>query len=201
MPFELPELPYAENALAPHISSDTMAVHHGKHHRSYVEKLNDAIADSDLERVSLEEIIQKTANVEDLQHIFNSAAQAWNHAFFWNCMSPAGGGQPSSAVEAFLTDGFGSVDAFKKEFAEAAGGQFGSGWAWLYISNGGPKISAMPNAETPLMHGLTPLLTCDVWEHAYYLDYQNRRGDFVDVFLNKLINWDHVDRILSEQDN
>jgi len=190
MTISLPDLPYANTALEPHISAQTLDIHHGKHHRRYVEVLNDLIKDTPLATKSLEEIIHASVNDTAKQGIFNNAAQVWNHTFFWHCLSPNGGGNPAGAFADALVKAFGSIDAFKQEFTQAAVTQFGSGWAWLVLENGQLKITKTSNAATPLTQGQVPLLTCDVWEHAYYLDYQNRRPDFVAAFLANLVNWE-----------
>ncbi len=193
MAFELPALPYAQDALAPHISSETLSIHHGKHHAGYVKKLNAAVEkDSSLEGKSLEDIITSIKG-----GVFNNAAQVWNHTFYWNSMSPNGGGAPTGAIAAKIDAAFGSFDAFKTQFATAAGGQFGSGWAWLIQnSDGGLEITTTSNAGTPLTTGHTPLLTCDVWEHAYYVDYRNARPAYVQAWWN-LINWDFANANLT----
>ncbi|WP_299393654.1 superoxide dismutase [Pelagibius sp.] len=185
MAFELPPLPYAQDALEPHYSANTLSFHHGKHHAAYVNKLNELIAGTADEEKTLEEIIASSTG-----GLFNQAAQIWNHTFFWNSMKPAGGGAPDGALAQAIDAAFGSLDAFKEQFKAAGVGQFGSGWVWLVKDNGGLKIVTSGNAETPLTDGQTPLLTCDVWEHAYYLDYQNRRPDFIQAFLDNLVNWD-----------
>jgi len=190
MAFELPELPYAKDALAPHISANTLDFHHGKHHNTYIVNLNKLIADTDLAGKSLEDIMKATAGDASKAGIFNNAAQVWNHSFFWNSLSPNGGGAPTGALLTAINAAFGSLDGFKDAFKTAGLTQFGSGWAWLVARNGKLEIAKTPNAECPLTSGATPIITCDVWEHAYYLDYQNRRPDFLDTFLNKLINWD-----------
>ena len=191
MSFTLPDLPYAKDALEPYMSAQTFDFHHGKHHNAYVTKLNDAIAGTDMASLSLEEIIQKSAGDAAQAGIFNNAAQIWNHTFFWNSMKPAGGGKPSGALAAKIDEDFGSYDAFAEAFKNAAATQFGSGWAWLVKDKTGKlAIRKTANAETPLTEGETPLLTIDVWEHAYYLDYQNRRPDFISSFLDNLVNWE-----------
>ena len=192
MAFELPPLPYPKNALEPHTSARTLEFHHDKHHQAYVTALNNLTKDSPLASQSLEDIIRATAKDEAKTGIFNNAAQVWNHSFFWNCMKPQGGGAPSGDVAQAIDKSFGSLDKFKEEFKQAATTQFGSGWAWLVRDGDKVKISKTPNAVNPLSQGQTALLTCDVWEHAYYLDYQNRRPDFVQTFLDHLINWDFV---------
>jgi len=189
MSIEFPALPYAANALEPHVSARTLEHHHGKHHKGYVDKLNNAIAGTAHEGQSLEAIIT-AANAASDTGIFNNAAQSWNHTFLWSSMSPTGGGDPSGPLADAIVDRFGSVQRFRDEFKAAALAQFGSGWAWLVRTDAGLDIVSTGNADTPLVHGVTPLLTLDVWEHAYYLDYQNKRDAYVDVFLSNLINWD-----------
>ena len=186
----LPPLPYAENALEPVISAKTLSFHYGKHHKAYVDNLNKLITGTDYSDLSLEEIIKGTAGRTERAAIFNNAAQIWNHTFYWNSLSPKGGGEPPAALKQKIEASFGSVDAFKKEFAAAAVSQFGSGWAWLVLEDGKLKVVKTANAEDPLTTGKKPLLTIDVWEHAYYLDYQNRRPDYVNAVLDKLINWE-----------
>jgi superoxide dismutase, Fe-Mn family len=198
MAFELPPLPYPKNALEPHISERTMDFHHGRHHQAYVTNLNNLVKDQPLERQSLEEIITATYRDSSKTGVFNNAAQVWNHTFFWHSMKPQGGGAPSGDVAAAITRDCGGLDRFKDQFKAAAVGQFGSGWAWLVADRGQLKIAATPNAVNPLAEGQTALLTCDVWEHAYYLDYQNRRPDFVQTFLDHLINWDFVAQNLAK---
>jgi len=191
MAFELPALPYEKNALEPHMSANIFDFHHGKHHNTYVVNLNGLLEGSDLAGKSLEEIIMATAGDAAKAGMFNNAAQVWNHTFFWNSMKPGGGGAPSGDLAAKIDADFGSFDAFKDAFKQAGATQFGSGWAWLVVGDGGKlEVVKTPNAETPLTQGKTPLLTCDVWEHAYYLDYQNRRPDFLAAFLDNLANWD-----------
>lgn len=192
MPFELPALPYAKDALAPHISANTLDFHHGKHHQAYVTNLNNLTKDGPLATKSLEEVIKAVAGDAAKAGIFNNAAQVWNHTFYWNCMKPAGGGKPSGDVAAAIEKGFGSYEKFVEEFKNACVTQFGSGWGWLVAEGGAVKVSKTPNADLPMAHGQTALLTCDVWEHAYYLDYQNRRPDYVQTFLDHLVNWDFV---------
>lgn len=189
MTIEHPPLPYSHDALEPHISRRTLDFHHGKHHKTYVTKLNDAIADSDYSGMTLTEIIIESHRKSD-SGVFNNAAQAWNHAFLWDSMSPDGGGDPEGTLKTAIMDAFGDVDTFRTRFKNAAIGQFGSGWAWLVHDGARLQILGTGNADTPLVHGMTPLLTLDVWEHAYYLDYQNDRARYVDVFLSDLINWD-----------
>ncbi|OGV59843.1 MAG: superoxide dismutase [Lentisphaerae bacterium GWF2_50_93] len=190
---ELPKLPYGENALEPVISAKTMGFHYGKHHKAYVDKLNSLLKDSPLKGKSLEGIIVASAGKEDMAGIFNNAAQAWNHSFFWKSMKPAGGGEPRGKLLELINKSFGSYAEFKKQFADAGAAQFGSGWGWLVQDGDKLKIMKTSNADTPIAHNLNPLITCDVWEHAYYLDYQNRRGDFINAFLDKLVNWDFAE--------
>jgi Fe-Mn family superoxide dismutase len=194
--FKLPPLPYASNALEPHMSENTLNFHHGKHHMAYVNKLNDLIKGTSLEGRDLEYIIKETAGNPDLVGVFNNAAQSWNHTFFWNSMKPNGGGAPTGSIFSMIEDSFGSFDQFKAEFIEAAVTQFGSGWVWLVDDYDQLRIIKTGNADNPLTRNLKPLLTCDVWEHAYYLDYQNRRQDFVHTFLGHLVNWDFAEKNL-----
>jgi superoxide dismutase, Fe-Mn family len=197
MAFELPPLPYDKTALEPHMSAKTLEFHHGKHHQAYVTNLNNLIKDTPLAAKSLEEIVKATAKDEAKAGVFNNAAQVWNHTFFWSSMKPNGGGAPAGDLAQGVTRDFGGLDKFKELFKAAAVGQFGSGWAWLVADKGELKIVKTPNAVTPLTSGQVPLLTCDVWEHAYYLDYQNRRPDFVQTFLDKLANWDFAAKNLA----
>ena len=192
MAFELPALPYPEAALEPHYSAKTFGFHHGKHHKAYVDNLNKLIAGTDLEGKSLEEIIMAVAKDPARIGVFNNAAQVWNHTFFWNCMSPHGGGRPAGKLAHLIDEAFGGYDKFVEQFKAAAVGRFGSGWGWLVLDNDALKIISTPNAENPMTQNQVPLLTVDVWEHAYYLDYQNRRPDFVQAFLDNLVNWDFV---------
>ena len=192
MAITLPELPFAKDALEPHITANTLDFHYGKHHNAYVTNLNNMIAGTDLESKSLEEIIVAVAGNADKAGVFNNAAQVWNHSFYWNCMTPNGGGAPTGAIAAKIDAAFGSYEKFVEQFKAAGATQFGSGWAWLVLDGGKLAITKTLNADTPLAHGLTPLLTVDVWEHAYYLDYQNRRPDYLSTFVEKLINWDFV---------
>jgi Fe-Mn family superoxide dismutase len=200
MAFELPPLPYPKDALAPHMSAETLDFHHDKHHRAYVTTLNKLIEGSALANASLEDIMRKSANDEKMAPIFNNAAQTWNHTFFWNSMKPQGGGKPSDQLASRLDQAFEGLDNFRAEFKKAAEGQFGSGWAWLVLDRGKLKIVKTANADTPLVHRQAPLVACDVWEHAYYIDYRNRRGDFVQVFLDHLINWEFVARNIEQQE-
>jgi Fe-Mn family superoxide dismutase len=195
---ELPPLPYAMDALAPVISSETLSFHYGKHHKAYVDNLNKLVAGTDLAETPLEQVIKAVAGKSDKAGIFNNAAQIWNHTFFWNSLKPGGGGAPTGAVAPAINAAFGNYENFKKEFANAAMTQFGSGWAWLVAERGALRIMKTPNAETPLTTGQTPLLTIDVWEHAYYLDYQNRRADFVAAVIDKLLNWEFANANLAK---
>ena len=189
-PIALPPLPYAEGALAPVISARTLEFHYGKHHKTYVDTLNKLIAGSELANQPLEAIVRASAGKADKTKIFNNAAQAWNHAFYWRCLKPGGGGDPTGKLRDQITSAFGSVEQFRKDFATAAVEQFGSGWAWLVADGGKLKIVKTSNADVPFVSGQTPLLTLDVWEHAYYLDYQNKRADHVDAVIAKLLNWE-----------
>lgn len=190
MAFELPALPYDANALEPYISANTLGFHHGKHHAAYVTNLNNLVKDSPLASKDLVEIIRDVAGDASKAGIFNNAAQVWNHTFFWHSLKPNGGGKPQGALLAKIEADFGSFEKFVEDFKAAATTQFGSGWAWLVLENGKLKVTKTANADTPLVHGQTPLFTVDVWEHAYYLDFQNRRPDFVSTVLDKLANWD-----------
>ena len=187
-PIEHPPLPYAQDALAPHVSAQTLSFHHGKHHKAYVDNANKMLAGSSLATKSIEEIVRNAAD-EKNEPLFNNAAQAWNHAFFWRCMNPKGGGAPSGKIAELVQRDLGGADGFKQKFAEAAKAQFGSGWAWLVLDGGKLSIEKTSNADTPLVRGRKPLLVLDVWEHAYYLDYQNRRADFVTAYLDHLVDW------------
>jgi superoxide dismutase, Fe-Mn family len=191
MAFELPPLPYSETALEPYISAETLRFHHGKHHHAYVTTLNDLVKGGPLAAKSLEEIIRLTAHEKDESKvaIFNNASQSWNHAFFWQSMKP-NGGTPGGELAQRIERDFGGLEKFKELFLSAAVGQFGSGWAWLIADKNELKIAKTGNAMTPIADGQKPLLTCDVWEHAYYLDYQNRRPDFVRAVMDRLFNWD-----------
>jgi Fe-Mn family superoxide dismutase len=197
MPFELPALPYAQNALEPHISANTFSFHHGKHHNTYVVNLNKMIDGTPLASKSLEEIILDSAGDASKAGIFNNAAQVWNHTFFWHSMKPGGGGKPTGKIAKMIDESFGSYDKFAEEFKAAGAGQFGSGWAWLVEDGGKLAVMKTPNAELPMTKGKKALLTCDVWEHAYYLDYQNRRPDFLAAFLDHLVNWDFAEKNLA----
>jgi Fe-Mn family superoxide dismutase len=186
----LPSLHYADNALEPVISAKTIGFHYGKHHKGYVDNLNKLIAGTEFADLPLTKIITKTAGIADKTAIFNNAAQTWNHTFYWHSLKPKGGGEPSAALKQKIALSFGDVDACKKELSTAAMAQFGSGWVWLVLDGDKLKVVKTANADVPLTTGMKPLLTIDVWEHAYYLDYQNRRADYVNAVLDKLINWD-----------
>ena len=187
MEHQLPALPYAMDALAPHISAETLEFHYGKHHQTYVTKLNGLIPSTEFENMSLEDIVGKSSG-----GVFNNAAQVWNHTFYWNCLSPNGGGAPNDKLASALQGSFGSVDAFKEQFTNSAVNNFGSGWTWLVQNSDGKlALENTSNAATPLTGASTPLLTCDVWEHAYYIDYRNARPKYLDAFWN-LVNWDFV---------
>jgi Fe-Mn family superoxide dismutase len=188
-PFTLPPLPYEDDALAPVISSNTMGFHYGKHHKTYVDNLNKFSEGTPFAEMPLVEVIKKTAGVSDKASIFNNAAQIWNHTFFWESMAPQAGGKPTGKLADMIEKDLGGYDKFKTDFAAAAVSQFGSGWAWLVADQGKLAIRKTGNAETPISGSAVPLLTIDVWEHAYYLDYQNRRADFVSAVIDKLLNW------------
>jgi Fe-Mn family superoxide dismutase len=200
MPFELRPLPFDKAALEPAMSARTLEFHHGKHHAGYVNKLNELIQGTDLANASLESVIQRTVGKQEqgAQQIFNNAAQVWNHDFFWNSLAPNGGGEIPEPIRKQFEQAFGSVQNFRDRFLEAAVGRFGSGWAWLVLQNGKLAILSTANAEVPFTSGAHPLLTCDVWEHAYYLDYQNDRAAFVKAFLDTVANWQFVSKRLSE---
>lgn len=197
MAIELPPLPYAQDALEPHISARTLGFHHDKHHAAYVTNVNKMIEGTELESKSLEEIILASAKDVAKLGIFNNAAQVWNHTFYWQSMTPNGGGQPNGKLKDKIQEDFGSFDAFITAFKQAATTQFGSGWAWLVLDDGQLKVTKTGNADLPINHGQKALLTCDVWEHAYYLDYQNRRPDYVETFLQHLVNWDFAEQNLN----
>jgi len=184
MKHELPELPFSSSALEPHISAETLQYHHGKHHAKYVANLNDLIPDTGFQEMPLEMIVRKSTG-----KVFNNAAQAWNHGFYWNCLSPDGGGQPTGPLAEAIKRQFGSFEQFREDFNKAATSLFGSGWTWLVQDNGALSIQQGGNAETPLSDGGTPILTCDVWEHAYYIDYRNARPKYLEAFWN-LVNWE-----------
>ena len=192
--FTLPQLPYAENALEPAISPKTVSFHHGKHHKAYVDKLNELVAGTPYEGMPLEEVVKRAAKSEKDKAIFNNAGQAWNHDFYWKSMAPKGD-EPTGRIKDLLQSSFGGLKEFKEAFTKAAVAQFGSGWAWLVKGKDGKlKITTTSNADSPLAHGETPILTADVWEHAYYLDYQNRRPDHIKAWLDKLANWSFAEK-------
>ena len=193
----LPELPYAKNALAPYVSEKTLEFHYGKHHNAYVVNANKLIEGTKLAEERIEDIIKKTAGDASRVGIFNNAAQVWNHTFYWQCMKPNGGGVPYGLIAEKINADFGSYEKFVEEFKNAGVAQFGSGWAWLVLKDDALKITKTANADTPIAQGTTPLLVVDVWEHAYYLDYQNRRPDYLSAFVENLINWDFVNACLS----
>lgn len=187
--FTLPPLPFADGALAPVVSANTLSFHYGKHHKAYVDNLNNLVKGTEFESATLERIIGDSAGKPDRAGIFNNAAQIWNHTFYWSSLTPGGGGKPAGRLASMIDSDLGGYDQFRKDFAAAAVSQFGSGWAWLVAEGGKLKVVKTGNAEVPLTRGQTPLLTIDVWEHAYYLDYQNRRGDYVNAVIDKLLNW------------
>ncbi len=195
MKLELPELPFAKDSLAPHMSSETLDFHHGKHHNAYVVKGNELLEEAGVDADSLEELVKRCA--EKGGPLFNNVGQCYNHTFFWNSISPNGGGAPSGDIAAAIDASFGSFDKFKDEFVAGGVGQFGSGWVWLVADGDALKIVKTANAETPLTDGLKPILVCDVWEHAYYLDFQNRRPDFLGSFIDNLANWDFANANLA----
>lgn len=197
MAFTLPDLPYAKDALAPHISAETLDFHHGKHHKAYVDKANSLIAGTDMEGMDLEAVIKKSWSDKNMG-VFNNAAQIWNHTFYWHSMTPNGGGAPTGAVADAITASFGSYEKFVEAFKDAGATQFGSGWAWLVKAGGKLEVRKTPNAETPITDGATPLLTMDVWEHAYYIDFRNSRPNYMDVFLGHLVNWDFANENLAK---
>lgn len=197
MAIELPSLPYEADALEPYIGATTLGFHHGKHHQTYVTNTNNLIKGTDLENASLEALIAASANNAEKVGLFNNAAQVWNHTFYWSCMKKGGGGVPTGAIAAKINEDFGSYDAFAEAFKNAGLTQFGSGWAWLVLEGGKLKITKTPNADTPMAHGQKAILTVDVWEHAYYLDYQNKRADYIDTFLKHLVNWDFANANLA----
>ena len=193
MNFTLPKLDYSNDALAPIMSEETLDLHHGKHHQTYITNLINFIKDTDMDKMSLEEIILKSFQDKSKIGIFNNASQHWNHNLFWKCMKPNGGGQMPSKLEKRIVTDFGSVDNFKKEFKQAGITQFGSGWCWLSIDNSKLVVSKTANAANPLVDKMKPILGCDVWEHSYYIDYRNRRPEYLDKFIDKLVNWEFVE--------
>ncbi|MCI5046385.1 MAG: superoxide dismutase [Aquisalinus sp.] len=198
MSVTLPDLPYAQDALEPHISANTLSFHYGKHHQAYVDNLNKMISGTPHDSATLEAIVTESAINSDMQGVFNNAAQIWNHTFYWHSMSPNGGGKPTGKIAELIDRDFGSYDEFRSAFATAGATQFGSGWAWLVLKGDKLEIRKTANADTPLTEvGVTPLLTMDVWEHAYYLDFQNKRPAYIETFLDKLVNWDFANQNLA----
>ena len=197
-PFQLPALPWEQAALEPVISSRTIGLHYGKHHRTYVTKLNELVAGTPMADMPLEQIVRETADKSDQKKIFNNAAQTWNHTFFWNCLRAPGRSQPSGKLLQRIESELGGLDKFRQQFAQAAIDCFGSGWAWLVDRNGKLEITATFNAMTPIAQGANPLLTIDVWEHAYYIDYENRRPEFVNAVVERLLNWDFAQQCLDK---
>ena len=195
MPFTLPDLPFEREALAPHMSAETLDFHHGKHHRAYVTKANELLANTDLEGASLVEVIRAAKERQD-KKLFNNAAQIWNHSFFWQCLAPEGSSRPSGKLRDMINEEFGGEQALLDKLAEESINHFASGWGWLVLNNGKLEVTSLHDADTPVAHGLTPLLTVDVWEHAYYIDYRNERPRYVKTVLGKIINWDFVARNL-----
>ena len=193
---ELPKLDYAKNGLSPIMSEETLDLHHGKHHQTYITKLNEFIKETDMLDMSLEKIILKSSQDKSMVGLFNNASQHWNHNLFWKCMKPNGGGNIPPRLEKRLISDFGSIDNFKSEFKNAGITQFGSGWCWLSIKNGKLVISKTPNAANPLIDDMSPILGCDVWEHSYYIDYRNRRPEYLENFIENLINWEFVESLL-----
>ncbi|MCW6507514.1 superoxide dismutase [Lichenifustis flavocetrariae] len=193
MPFTLPELPYAYDALGPYMSKETLEFHHDKHHQAYVTNGNNLLKGTEFEDKPLEEVVKGSFGKN--AGLFNNAGQHYNHIHFWKWMKPNGGGKPSGTIEKALTDSFGSFDKFKEDFIAAGTTQFGSGWAWLAVKNGKIEVSKTPNGENPLVHGATPILGVDVWEHSYYIDYRNRRPDYLKAFVENLVNWDYVEEL------
>ena len=193
MTLSLPKLDYGNDALSPIMSEETLDLHHGKHHQTYITNLNNFIKDTDMSKMSLEEIIMNSSKDKSKVGIFNNASQHWNHLLFWKCMKPSGGGTLPSKLKDRIVSDFGSVEEFKKQFIQAGTTQFGSGWCWLSIDNGKLVVSKTANAANPLVDKMKPILGCDVWEHSYYIDYRNRRPEYLDKFMDKLVNWDFVE--------
>lgn len=198
MAFTLPDLPFDRGALAPHMSAETLEYHHGKHHKAYVDKLNDLIGDTDLEGASLVEVIRAAHQRKD-KPLFNNAAQIWNHSFFWQCLAPEGSTRPSGKLGEMISADFGNEQSLLEKLTKESVGHFASGWGWLVLNNGKLEITSLHDADTPAVHGMTPLLTIDVWEHAYYIDYRNERPRYVKSVLEHIINWDFVARNLDGQ--
>lgn len=197
MAYELPALPYSYTALEPYISKNTLEFHHDKHHAAYVNKFNAAVDGTELANKSLEDVIKVLSEDATQVGVYNNAAQAWNHTFYWNSMKPNGGGQPTGTLAEKIKSDFGSFEQFVEAFKTAGATQFGSGWAWLVLENGTLKVTKTLNADNPLIYNQTPLMTMDVWEHAYYLDYQNKRPDYITAFLEHLVNWDFAAKNLA----
>jgi superoxide dismutase, Fe-Mn family len=191
MPFQLPDLPFAKDALAPVMSAETLEFHHGKHHKAYVTKVNELLGDTDLEGASLVDVIRAAHNRGD-KPLFNNSAQIWNHSFFWQCLAPEGSTRPAGQLRDMINDSFGGEQALLEKLATESANHFASGWGWLVLNNGKLEVTSLHDADTPAVHGLTPLLTIDVWEHAYYIDYRNERPRFVTSVLSNIVNWDFV---------
>ena len=196
MAFELPKLDYANTALSPIMSEETLDLHHGKHHQTYITNLNNFIKDTDMANKSLEDIILESSKDKTKAGIFNNSSQHWNHNLFWKCMKPSGGGKIPPKLEKRIIDDLGGVEQFKKDFIQAGTTQFGSGWCWLSVSNGKLVVTKTANAANPLIENMKPILGCDVWEHSYYIDYKNRRPEYLNNFVEKLINWEYVESLL-----
>ena len=197
MIFELPKLDYKNDALSPIMSQETLELHHGKHHQTYITNLNNFIKDTEMKDMSLDKIILKSYNDKSMVGIFNNASQHWNHNLFWKCMKPNGGGKIPPKLEKRLISDFGSIEQFKIDFKQAGITQFGSGWCWLSISNDKLMVTKTPNAVNPLVSNMVPILGCDVWEHSYYIDFRNRRPEYLDKFIENLVNWEYVDSLLN----
>ena len=196
MIFELPKLDYKNDALSPIMSQETLELHHGKHHQTYITNLNNFIKDTEMKDMSLDKIILKSYNDKSMVGIFNNASQHWNHNLFWKCMKPNGGGKIPPKLEKRLISDFGSIEQFKIDFKQAGITQFGSGWCWLSISNDKLMVTKTPNAVNPLVSNMVPILGCDVWEHSYYIDFRNRIPEYLDKFIENLVNWEYVDSLL-----
>lgn len=194
MAYQQPALPWAEDALEPHISAKTISFHYGKHHAAYVTNYNNLVGGTPLDAMPIEDVIAETAGDSSRIGVFNNGAQAWNHSFYWNCLTPNGGGKPSGELAEAIEKDFGGYDAFREELKNAAATQFGSGWAWLVVEDGRLRVTKTANAETPMTKGMKPILTIDVWEHAYYLDYQNRRPDYTAAVIDSLLNWEFAEK-------
>ena len=196
MSFKLPQLDYTKDALSPIMSEETLDLHHGKHHQTYIDKLNGFIKDTDMSNISLEEIILRSSKEKSMLALFNNASQHWNHNLFWKCMKPKGGGKMPSRLEKKIVSDFGDIDEFKRQFKDAGITQFGSGWCWLSLNNDKLVVTKTANAANPLIDQMKPILGCDVWEHSYYIDYRNRRPEYLDRFMDSLVNWEYVDSLL-----